>query len=394
MALGIVLRAPGVASSLGGDLESTREHLFAGVYPKTMLETEAYSPGRRLMLGGVDALLPELPASTPGAFASRNNQCLLAAFSQIEEETRRVISRLPKHRVGVVIGTSTSGISESEEALRVYERSGKLPEKFHYSQQELGSPSAFLADYLKVTGAEYSISTACTSSAKSLISGARLLNAGICDAVIAGGVDTLTRFTVAGFSSLGAVSPSHCLPFSKNRSGINIGEAAAVFLMTRGEGKVVLSGWGESSDAHHISAPDPEGKGAVLAIEEALRRAGREAAEIDYVNLHGTATKQNDAMEGRAMLKLFPSTPMSSTKGLTGHTLGAAGAIEAAISWIALTDEQRRLPPHVSDNEIDPEFASLHFVGKHECASRPTRRVLSTSYAFGGNNAALILERD
>jgi 3-oxoacyl-[acyl-carrier-protein] synthase-1 len=276
----------------------------------------------------------------------------------------------------------------------LHERGG-WPPGFHPLQQELGSPARALAASLGISGPAYAVSTACTSSAKALISGARLLRAGLADLVLAGGVDTLTRFTVAGFSALEAVSPEACLPFSKNRRGINIGEAGVLFPMsldrpTAGP-PVTLAGWGESSDGHHISAPDPSGEGARRAIEAALGRAGIGADAVGYINLHGTATRHNDAMEGRALSAIFPGAPMSSTKPLTGHTLGAAGALEAALCWLALTDAGRHLPPHLWDGAPDPEIPPLRLVAPGETAESPLKYALSTSFAFGGSNAALIL---
>src|SRR5690606_23091114 len=238
-------------------------------------------------------------------------------------------------------------------------------------------------------------STACSSSAKALASGARLLRAGIVDAVIAGGADSLCRFTVAGFQALESVSARRCLPFSRHRCGINIGEGAALFLLTREPGPVRLAGWGESADAHHMSAPDPSGAGAMSAMRQALQRAGWAPDEVDYLNLHGTATRHNDAMEARAVAEVLgTSVPVSSTKPLTGHTLGAAGAVEAALSWIAMIDNpDQRLPPHWWDGEADPELPALALATPGSRAGAGLRRVMSSSFAFGGSNAVLALER-
>jgi len=218
------------------------------------------------------------------------------------------------------------------------------------------------------------------------------LNAGLADAVIAGGADSLCSFTIAGFQSLEAVSPVRCNPFSVNRRGINIGEGAALFLMTRKPGPVRLAGAGESSDAHHMSAPDPTGRGALLAIAQALEHGRVSPHDIDYINLHGTGTVQNDAMESDAVSRLFGErTYCSSTKPVTGHALGAAGAIEAALCWLTLADNpERRLPPHWWDGEADPNLRPLHLVDPGQVASRPLRYALSQSFAFGGSNAALL----
>jgi 3-oxoacyl-[acyl-carrier-protein] synthase-1 len=296
-----------------------------------------------------------------------------------------------------VLGTSTSGIAEGEAAFRHYLAHGKFPAQFHYGQQELGSPAAALAMTLGLSGPAYVHSSACSSSAKAMASAARLINMGLCDAVISGGVDTLCDFTIAGFSSLDSVSAERCNPLSVNRRGINIGEGAALFLMTSEAAAVALCGWGESSDAHHISAPDPEGVGAALAIRQALQRAAIAPEQIDYINLHGTATLQNDAMESKAIHQLFGAkTPVSSTKSLTGHALGAASAIEAGLCWLAMQDDNPAgmLPPHLWDGQADPALPALHTVRVGESLGRPPRYVLSNSFAFGGSNTALILGRN
>ena len=204
-----------------------------------------------------------------------------------------------------MIGTSTSGIADGEKALREYVSSGILPASFHYGQLELGSPAATLAQTLGTTGPAFTHSSACASSAKALASAARLIRMKACDAVIAGGVDTLCAFTLAGFAALESLSATRCNPLSRNRNGINIGEGAALFLMSCQPAAVALCGWGESSDGHHMSAPDPAGVGARMAMERALARAGIGAAQVDYINLHGTATIQNDAMEARVVHALF-----------------------------------------------------------------------------------------
>jgi 3-oxoacyl-[acyl-carrier-protein] synthase-1 len=220
---------------------------------------------------------------------------------------------------------------------------------------------------------------------------------GACEAVIAGGVDTLCAFTVAGFCALESVSDTPCNPFSRNRNGINLGEGAALFLMSREPATVALRGWGESSDGYHISAPDPRGSGARLAMERALRRAGIAAAEIDYVNLHGTATLQNDAMEAKVISELFgEDVSVSSTKPFTGHALGAAGAIEAGLCWLAMQDDNPRgkLPPHLWDGIRDPELPVLNVAEPGASLGRSLRRALSNSFAFGGANATLVLGRE
>jgi 3-oxoacyl-[acyl-carrier-protein] synthase-1 len=307
------------------------------------------------------------------------------------------MERFGSNRVGVVIGTSTSGIAEGETALREYASSGMLPSRFHYGQQELGSPAAALAQTLGTTGAAFTHSSACASSAKALASAARLILMDSCDAVVAGGVDTLCGLTVAGFAALEAVSATRCNPLSRNRNGINIGEGAALFLMSQQSAAVALCGWGESSDGHHMSAPDPAGVGARIAMERALSRAGITPAQVDYINLHGTATIQNDAMEARVIHSLFGDrVSVSSTKPFTGHTLGAAGAIEAGLCWLAMQDDNwaGKLPPHLWDRVADPDLPVLNVAEPGASLGHGLQYVMSNSFAFGGANATLVFRRE
>lgn len=383
----------GLVCALGRDLDAIAAALFADDGARGVADHDHVVPGRMLALGEVAGDLP-LPADTPRPLRSRNNALLEAALAPIRDAVDAAIARHGADRVAVIVGTSTSGVGEAEAAHRLRRDRGDWPAEFHYGQQEMGSPATYLAWRLGLRGPAYVISTACSSSAKALASAARLLQAGLVDAVVAGGADSLCRFTIEGFSALGAVSSARCNPFSARRQGINIGEGAALFLVTRDPGPVRLTGWGESADAHHMSAPEPAGHGAERAIRAALARAGLAPDAIDYVNLHGTATPANDAMESAVVARVFgASTPVSSTKPLTGHTLGAAGAIEAALCWLVLArNPQRRLPPHWWDGVADPALAALRLVAPGETAATPPRRVLSQSFAFGGSNAALVLE--
>ncbi|MEC5163276.1 MULTISPECIES: beta-ketoacyl-ACP synthase [unclassified Janthinobacterium] len=356
--------------------------------------TDDWSPGRALALGRV-ASLPAA-AHLPLQARSRNNRLALAALAPIRAAVEAALARYGAQRVGVVIGTSTSGVAEAETALASHAAGNGLPPSFHYAQQEMGSAATMLAAELGVEGPVYVHSSACSSAAKAMASAARLIQMGLCDAVLTGGVDSLCAFTVSGFSALASVSAAPCNPLSANRDGINIGEGAALFLMSREPAAVALRGWGESSDGHHMSAPDPLGGGARLAIGQALARAGIGAAQVDYINLHGTATVQNDAMESRVVDALFgTAVAVSSTKPFTGHTLGAAAAVEAALCWLAMQDDNPlgRLPPHLWDGVADPALPALNLARPGAALGRPLDWALSNSFAFGGSNAALLLGR-
>jgi 3-oxoacyl-[acyl-carrier-protein] synthase-1 len=338
--------------------------------------------------------LPELPARLKH-LNCRNNRLALAAINEIERDIRAAAERLGPNRIAVVMGTSTSGIADAESAITHRLKKGLWPEDFHFRAQELGSLARFVADYLDLAGPAYTVSTACSSSAKVFGSARRLMDMGVCDAAVVGGVDTLCRMTLGGFDSMQALANDYCNPFSINRDGINIGEGAAVFLMSPQEAAVSLLGVGESSDAYHVSAPHPEGHGAELAIRRALEAAHLNPSDIGYINLHGTATELNDPMEALAVNKIFgEDTLCSSTKSITGHMLGAAGANEAAFLWLLMEPEftSGTAPPHVWDGEVDPAIARLNLALASASIKNPGRlAALSNSFAFGGSNASLIL---
>jgi len=391
------LNALGVICALGSGKRAVLDNLLNGSSPGMRSES-GWLPERAVPVGAVDAELPAMPSG----FAernTRNNRLLLAAALEIEGDIRQAIERFGASRIGVVLGTSTTGIHEASQGIAALLHEGAFPPDYSYRHQELAAPAAFLADWLQLSGPAYSISTACTSSGRALLSARRLLDLGVCDAVLCGGVDSLCGLTLNGFDSLEALSDAVCNPFSRQRKGINIGEGAALFLMTReppADLPIALLGAGASSDAHHISAPEPTGRGALLAMRKALKSAALEAGQIDYLNLHGTATTHNDAMESLAVAELFPAgVPCSSSKPLSGHTLGAAGALEAAFCWLCLGPDNRDnlLPPQVWDGLADPALPRLDLVAPGRVASRPLRHMMSNSFAFGGNNVSLILGR-
>lgn len=385
----IYLNAMSSANALGANWQDVSFSLFSaltdGLEHKTRL-----NDGRDVPVGVLGFELEPLPDALSG-WRSRNNQLAFHCLQPLMPDIAAVRARFGAHRIGAVIGTSTSGIGASESAISDFVSTQSWPAGFSLSRQELGDPSAFIAAAAGISGPFYSISTACTSGAKAIASAARLLRAGLCDAVIAGGVDTLCGLTLNGFSVLDSISVERCNPFSKMRNGINIGEGGALFLVTREEADLRVAGWGESADAHHMSAPDPEGTGASLAIHQAIKAAGIEPSDIAYLNLHGTATRLNDAMEAQVTHSIFgDAVPCSSTKSLTGHMLGAAGSGEAAFVAMALT--RGEVPPHVWDGEIDPSLPRIRLVD--QIGERVSGRyMMSCSYAFGGNNISLILAR-
>ncbi len=393
MTAGFFLQDCGVVCPLGRGKAEVASALFAGSREGLAWRDDLIG-GRPVLVGAVDAALPAPPDAAAG-LDCRNNRLMLAALDEIAAAVAAAARRWGPHRVAVVLGTSTSGIADGEAALTAYRRSGAWPPDFHYRQQETGGLAEFAARAMGLTGPAYTIATACSSSAKVFASARRLIRAGLADAAVVGGADTLCRMTLNGFAALEALSKGRCNPFSARRDGITIGEGAAAFLLTTEPGPVALLGVGESSDAHHATAPDPEGTGARAAMALALADAGLRPDDIAYVNLHGTATAFNDAMESKAVFGLFgAATPCSSTKGMTGHMLGATGGVEAAFLWLTLDPSTSTglLPPHLWDGEADPALPRLNLI---DTATRlPTGRrlaMLSNSFGFGGSNVALIL---
>ncbi|MCW3481215.1 beta-ketoacyl-[acyl-carrier-protein] synthase family protein [Neisseriaceae bacterium JH1-16] len=327
-------------------------------------------------------------------FDCRNNRLAQLGLEQdgFIARVQEAVARYGANRVGVFLGSSTSGILSSEVAYRQRDpQTGALPAEHSYRETHNAySVADFVRRFFDLAGPAVVVSTACSSSAKVFGTAQRMMAAGIIDAAIVGGVDTLCLTTIYGFSSLQLVSPSPCLPFDGERNGISVGEGAAFALLESAEGTqpgdILLTGVGESSDAYHMSSPHPEGLGAQAAMAEALQQAGLVPGDIDYINLHGTATPSNDAAEGAAVQTLFGNaTPCSSTKGHTGHTLGAAGGIEALICALALRDGV--MPGGVGTQSLDARLQCNYLLSTVE---RPLRHVLSNSFGFGGSNCSLI----
>lgn len=341
---------------------------------------------------GVDEV--KIPEALVAEYDCRNNRLALLGLQAdgFEEAARAAISRYGASRVGLFLGTSTSSILETEIAFRHRNPDGSLPSNFRYrGAHNAYSVAAFVRDYLGLQGPASVISTACSSSAKVFAQAQRMIALGLIDAALVGGIDCLCLTTLYGFSSLELTSPNPCRPYDGERDGISIGEGAAYALLERcpdslDANAVLLLGCGESSDAYHMSSPHPEGLGAKQAMEAALAAAKLSTGDIDYINLHGTATPSNDSAEGKAVMALFgTATPCSSTKGATGHTLGAAGAVEAVVSALALT--HGLIPGSPNTVSVDPAL-SLDYALTPRHAT--LHRVLSNSFGFGGSNCSLV----
>ena len=294
-------------------------------------------------------------------------------------------------RVALVLGTSTSSIGATEEAYRRLLPDGQYPEDLRrpivHTPHSLGD---FVREALGLEGIVVTVGTACSSSAKVFAQAERLIRLGLADAAVVGGVDSLCGSVLFGFNSLELVSPEPCRPFDVARRGISIGEAGGFAMLERdGSGGPWLLGYGESSDAHHMSSPHPQGLGARLAIEAALKRAGLGPDAVQYINLHGTASQKNDEVEARVIADMFPATTRaSSTKGWTGHTLGAAGIVEAVVAFIAM--QTGLAPGTLNAEELDPDCGPQV---RLENEAADLRVVLSNSFGFGGSNCSLLFGR-
>lgn len=373
-------------SALGADALQMQQALTQT--ENTLSLSADFILGKKVWVGACPVALIESVPESLKPIETRNLRFALTALQAIEAELRSYTAQFDPKRLAIIIGTSTSGIADNEPILQRHFQGDQTVQVLQ-KKQEMGSLAKALQQYLAWEGVAYTISTACSSSAKAFAAGQRLINVGLADAVLVGGVDTLCKLTLNGFDSLESLSNSICQPCGQHRDGINIGEAAALFLLSKETAPVMLMSAGESMDAWHISAPHPEGLGAAKAMQTALEMANIQAQEIGYLNLHGTATPQNDAMEIKAVQQVFQDylVPLSSTKHKTGHCLGAAGAIEALICTQVLQD-QTWLPLHQS-TIFDVEMDEQNFV---ENAKLPHKisYVMSNSFAFGGSNISLI----
>ncbi|HKT20784.1 MAG TPA: beta-ketoacyl-[acyl-carrier-protein] synthase family protein [Stellaceae bacterium] len=391
----LCLTAFSLVTALGSGIDATLDALRAG---RSGLVRRCFDAGLTTFVGEV--AMPERSPLAPelAAFDCRNNRLVALALQQdkFAEAVDAARQRYGAARIGIFLGTSTSGMEQTEQAYRRRDPwSGKLPADYHYAEtHNTFALAALTARLLRLAGPAVVVSAACATTAKAFGNAARMIAAGLCDAAVVGGADSLCATTVYGFRSLGLTSEGPCRPFDAARDGLSLGEAAGFALLEKPEGRagpndILLLGLGESNDAHHMSTPDPQGSGARLAMERALASAGLAAPDIDYINLHGTATRVGDAAEDIAITATFGTqTPCSSTKSHTGHTLGAAGIVETIISSLAIRHDL--MPGSPCTRSLDPSLRSRYLI--ENCAAR-IARVMSNSFGFGGSNCSLILGR-
>ncbi len=390
----LLVRAFSAVNALGRGTASSLRALRAGM--SGLRPCDCLDADIATWIGRIEGIEDEPLRGSLAAYDCRNNRLALMGLiaDAFDQQVAAARGRYGAERIGVFLGTSTSGILQTEEAYRRRDPvSGELPEDFDYRRtHNVFSVADFTRRVLDLKGPACVVSTACSSSAKVFATAARHLRAGTCDAAVVGGVDSLCLTTLYGFRALELTSPDPCRPWDAERKGLSLGEAAGFALLewpAADDEGIVLLGYGESSDAYHMTAAHPEGAGAALAMQMALDQAGLTAAEVDYINLHGTATPSNDSAEDKAVVRVFGrETPCSSTKGWTGHTLGAAGITEAIFCFLCL--QEGLLPGTLNTRRIDPQLSAGLLLDNR---SQPVRCVLSNSFGFGGSNCSLLFGR-
>ena len=390
----IYLSKPGVISSAGANLEELLASLVSG--DQSGIKQYKTFSGETFFAARIDG--SKLKPSS-GRLDMKIIRIEEAALNQISENIEKAKSKYGADRIAVCVGSCDNGTELSLAGHKKYFENGAFPEDYTIEMQGADYVSSFIAEKYGLKGPVCTFSTACSSSAGALIKAAELIKSGFCDAAVAGGIDIASDTTLVGFASLEAVSDKITNPFSKNRSGITLGDGAAFFVLSKepldkSVPEICLLGYGESCDAHHLTSPDPSGAGAKKAIEKALSNAKIKPEEVDYINLHGTGTKFNDSMEAKAVDAVFGAckVPCSTTKPVTGHTLGAAGALELAICFAAITNNV--LPPQIWDGIFDEEIPKLNFTNKNINYLHQTKICLSNSFAFGGANTCLVIAGD
>ena len=392
----VYLSKPGVVCCAGLDSSELWNSVTAGTQ-KGIRKVTAVS-GDEFYAGRIDDDKIK-PASA--RYGMRIHRIQEMALDQIAGAVEDAVKKYGNDRIAVCVGSCDNGTEFSLAGHRTYFENQKFDEGYSIEMQGADYPATFVKEKFSLGGPCLSFSTACSSSAEALIKGAQLLNSGLVDAVVAGGVDIASDTVLLGFGSLEAVSSEITNPFSVNRHGITLGEGAAFFLMTKDDScgtGVRLLGYGESCDAHHMTSPDPSGDGAKRAMKSALNHAGLKPQDIDYINLHGTGTRLNDSMESLAVDEVFGGhkVPVSTTKPFTGHTLGAGSAIELAICYESIVKNrnsaEKVLPVQMWDGQKDPEIPQLNFYdGTHRETTGKVKICMSNSFAFGGSNACLII---
>ena len=385
----IYVSKPAIISAAGSSSDENLSSLLSG--KRFLSKSCEFHPQNEFLVGKFNGALPSFSSKTKEHFKTRTNALLLNTMLEIDDEIKRAIKKYGKSRVGVVLGTTTSGVEENFEPFKGYIATGFFDKsRFGINRNCLANVAEFVSDFYELSGPSYCVSTACTSGVKAVIEAKRLIESELCDAVICGGVDSLNTLTINGFNSLSILSSAPSQPFSKNREGINIGEGAGLFLLSRDEiSNVIVAGSASNCDAFHMTQPDFSAKMAVKCIENTLKRAGMSC--VDYVNLHGTGTQANDKMEAKAVNLTLGATFASTLKPQIGHTLGAAGAIESAICAMLCMEENSTLPPHVYDGEYDESLEAVNLVKSG--TKFDVKTAMSLSFAFGGDNAAIIFKR-
>lgn len=385
-----------LANTLGITGSAILSNLEAAESRTFLTESAEYFPDRKIFVGTTSIDLPENQQQKYGV-AERNDLFHLWAYLQMRDRVDLLKKKYDRGRIGLVIGTSTSGIYRLENAVRS-QNNGNFPPSYHYNRSEVSFITNYLKENFGLEGPAYTISTSCTSGLKAVSSAMALLDCGICDAVITGGIDTLCHLTVKGFDSLELLSKGIANPMSINRDGINIGEGIAICILTREAGGIRIKGIGESSDTYHVSSPDPEGAGAFRSMTMAMEKARLSKDDIDYIQLHGTGTHFNDISEAKAIYNIWQDTiGCSSIKPHIGHTLGISGIMGVLICALILEQEQSRafLPKHPWDGCIDENIPPIKLLNCNTPVnSSSSLNFMVNNFAFGGNNCSVIIGRD
>lgn len=367
-------------------LGSNKDEIMQNIFNCKPSATKSQIQSKEFMVGKIENL-QDFSKDIKEIYKTRTNLILHHLLLNMQESINELFAKFSKDRIAVIIGTTTTGVEENYQSMHTVESN------IFFARNSLSNPSDFIKDFLGLNSLAFGVSCACTSGAKVFIEAARLLNANLCDAVICGGVDSLNTLTIYGFDSLEILSQNNALPFSSSREGINISEGAALFILSKDIANIKLKGFCANNDAFHITKPNENFTAQKDAIMSALKMANLNSSDIDYINLHGTGTNANDKMESNLINDIFTNTPCSSTKGLMGHTLGAAGALEAlicaSIIQNSLQNNQSQLPPHYYDGNYDKELPKINLTRLN--INSKIQNCLSISFAFGGDNSAIIL---